>query len=271
MERLKVLITVKTYPIPSRKYDELVCTAGVTEDTGFIRLYPINFRDLPYSRQYRKYQWIEIDAERHEGRDSRKESWRPDCRTLKPLGDPIPANPGNWCERVKFLLPLLSQSMEELNEQKKADNTSLGIIKPKKVLDLEISKDTPNWPPRFLAELKQARLWETRKVTKEPPPKVPWKFHYRFACDDPRCRGNHRMMIQDWEAGALYWREIRNRKEPREAAESVRKKFLYDICGDDNDTYFYIGTVLAHGTWIVIGTFYPKKASVELPLWDQEY
>ena len=47
MERMKVLITVKTYPIPSAKYDELVCTAGVREDGSFVRLYPINFRDLP--------------------------------------------------------------------------------------------------------------------------------------------------------------------------------------------------------------------------------
>jgi len=28
MERMKVLITVKTYPIPSAKHDELVCTAA---------------------------------------------------------------------------------------------------------------------------------------------------------------------------------------------------------------------------------------------------
>lgn len=40
--KLKVLITVKTYPIPSKRYDELVCTAGVTERGDFIRLYPIN-------------------------------------------------------------------------------------------------------------------------------------------------------------------------------------------------------------------------------------
>ena len=35
---LRVLIMVKTYPIPSDKYDELVCTAGVTESGEFIRL-----------------------------------------------------------------------------------------------------------------------------------------------------------------------------------------------------------------------------------------
>lgn len=38
---LKVLITVKTYPIPSDTYDELVCTAGVTELGDFVRLYPL--------------------------------------------------------------------------------------------------------------------------------------------------------------------------------------------------------------------------------------
>lgn len=50
---LRVLITVKTYPIPSSKYDELVCTAGVTEAGDFVRLYPINFLDLPYDKQYK--------------------------------------------------------------------------------------------------------------------------------------------------------------------------------------------------------------------------
>lgn len=75
-QKLKVLITVKTYPIPSAKYDELVCTAGVTESGDFVRLYPVNFRDLPFSQQYKKYQWIEVMAEKHRGRDVRKESFR---------------------------------------------------------------------------------------------------------------------------------------------------------------------------------------------------
>ena len=44
-QTIRVLITVKTYSIPSTKYDELVCTAGVTEDGELIRLYPINFRE----------------------------------------------------------------------------------------------------------------------------------------------------------------------------------------------------------------------------------
>ena len=32
LKNQKVLITVKTYPLPSSKYEELVCTAGLLED-----------------------------------------------------------------------------------------------------------------------------------------------------------------------------------------------------------------------------------------------
>jgi len=36
MERKRVYITVKTYPTLSEKYDELVCTAGISEDGSWI-------------------------------------------------------------------------------------------------------------------------------------------------------------------------------------------------------------------------------------------
>jgi len=162
-EKLKVLITVKTYPIPSKKYDELVCTAGVTETGEFIRLYPINF---------------EVIAEKHQGRDVRKESYRPDSDSIKILGEPIRSNPGNWSARAKYALAKKSRSMEDLYEQQKTDRTSLGIFKPKKVNDLVISPDDPEWPPKFLSALQQQRLFEYRQKTLVPPRKVPFKFHY---------------------------------------------------------------------------------------------
>ena len=36
MAKTKVLITVKTYPAISKKYEELVCTAGFLEDGSWI-------------------------------------------------------------------------------------------------------------------------------------------------------------------------------------------------------------------------------------------
>lgn len=72
----RVLVTVKTYPNPSTKYDELVCNAGFLETGEWLRIYPIKFRSLPYSQQYKKYNWIELDLVKQTS-DFRQESYRP--------------------------------------------------------------------------------------------------------------------------------------------------------------------------------------------------
>lgn len=255
---LKVLITVKTYPIPSKKYDELVCTAGVTESGDFVRLYPINFRDLPYSQQYVKYQWIEVEAQKHKGRDTRKESFRPNSETIRVLGKPIPANPGNWSTRAVYVLKNAARSMEDLYERKKSDNTSLGIFRPKLISRFIIEAADSDWKPEFKAAMMQARLWDDRTASKQPPRKVPFKFSFSFECDDSRCNRKHKMMIEDWEVGSLFWRMVDKGFSPEAAAQKVKQKFMDEICNSKMNTYFYVGTVLAHGTWVVIGTFYPK-------------
>ena len=262
-ERLKVLITVKTYPIPSAKYGELVCTAGVTEAGDFTRLYPVNFRDQPYSKQYRKYQWIEVEAEKHHGRDTRKESYRPYCDTLVMLGEPIPTKAGDWSARGHYVLKNVARSIEELRERQEHDGTSLGIIRPKIVHDLIAEPTEREWKGSFLEELRQARLWDDRTASKEPPRKVPFKFQYVFNCDDPRCTG-HRMMNEDWELGALFWRLIDGGATEAEAVEKVREKFFVEMCGPNHDTHFFVGTILAHRkSWVVIGSFWPKKSPSE--------
>lgn len=76
MALTKVLITVKTYPALSEKYEELVCTAGFREDGTWIRIYPVPFRKLDYETQYKKWQWIEVDLVKNDS-DFRPESYRP--------------------------------------------------------------------------------------------------------------------------------------------------------------------------------------------------
>ncbi|MBM4030341.1 MAG: hypothetical protein FJ291_00980 [Planctomycetes bacterium] len=256
-QTLRVPITVKTYPIPSAKYDELVCTAGVTEAGDFVRLYPINFRDLPFSKQYRKRQWIEVIVERHRGRDVRKESYRPHCESIRILGEPITTKRGDWSERARFALAKKAQSMEDLYDRQRVDQTSLGVLRPRKVKDLLITPDDPDWKPAFKEALKQARLWEDRTVSREPPRKVPFKFPYSFECDDARCKG-HEMMIEDWEVGALFWRVVDKGASHEDAAQRVREKLLDELCGPDKETHLFVGTVLAHpNAWVVIGVFWP--------------
>ena len=49
IEKITMLITAKTYPTISSRYNETVCTAGITTDWLFRRLYPICYRSLPKS------------------------------------------------------------------------------------------------------------------------------------------------------------------------------------------------------------------------------
>ncbi|MXX94959.1 MAG: hypothetical protein F4039_02270 [Gammaproteobacteria bacterium] len=257
--KLKVLITVKTYPIPSTKYDELVCTAGVTEEGEFIRLYPINFRDLPYEKQYKKYQWIEVEVMRHEQTDIRKESFRPDNDTLKILGNPILPNSGNWDKRKRYVLKKEARSLDELKEQFKVDQTSLGIFKPQKIEDFIVSSDSEDWKPEFYSALQQHRLWEERKSSLKPPRKVPYKFHYKLKCEDERCKG-HKLSIHDWELGALYWKLIDDGHSENETVQRVRERFFDELCSETRDTYLFVGTMKDRfNPWIVLGLFYPKK------------
>lgn len=48
----ELLILVKTYPTLSKKYFELVCTAGINKNGEWRRIYPIPFRQLSDLEKY---------------------------------------------------------------------------------------------------------------------------------------------------------------------------------------------------------------------------
>lgn len=252
--KAKVLITVKTYPLPSEGYQELVCTAGVLEDGAFIRLYPIDYRYRPYSQWYSKYQWIELDVEKN-AEDPRPESHRPKRGTvIKPIGDPIPTSKDNWAERKRYVLAKGTQTMCTLNAKDQTQK-SLGIIRPTRVREFIVEPAERDWKPEWKALFSQQLLLGPAQ---KPLEKIPYKFSYVFDCEEPGCKG-HRMMIEDWEVGELY-RKMRDKfKNEGIAAEKVKERFLGEICAPDRDPHFFVGTVLKFGTWVVLGVFWPKK------------
>lgn len=42
-EIVDLMLIVKTYPQPSKRYQNLVCSAGITDDGRWMRLYPVKF------------------------------------------------------------------------------------------------------------------------------------------------------------------------------------------------------------------------------------
>ena len=162
-EPTKVLITVKTYPHPSKRYKELVCTAGITEAGEWVRLYPVDYRYRPPSQKYKKYQWIEVGlAKQGKSNDKRKESREPDVDSIKILGDPLPTSK-RWIERRKIIDNLPHNTCDELKRLYDSQKVSLGIVRPSKVLDL-ISKDAnPEWKDQWKWMFKQGRLFDEQK------------------------------------------------------------------------------------------------------------
>ena len=252
--KTRVLITVMTYPHPSRGYKELVCTAGITEDAEWVRLYPIDYRYLPYNQRFRKYQWIEIElAQSGSGNDNRKESRKPKLNSIRQLGEPLPTN-DNWRARRQIIEKLQLHSVNELKSLYEQDRTSLGVVRPTHVIDLKIEEVNREWKPEWQNLFDQLKLFE---APPKPLSKIPYKFSYIFECEDSR--NPHTAMIGDWELGVLYLKEADRLKDEKQAAESVRKKYLNELCSNDRDTRFFMGTIFPWNTWVVLGVFYPPK------------
>ena len=250
----RVLILVKTYPQPSRKHEEVVCTAGVTEEGEWVRLYPIDFRKLPRDKQFGKYQWVEIDlAPRGQANDNRLESRRPYLDSIKILGPPLPTK-DKWIERRKIVDRLPVRTMDEYDALYEEQRISLGIVKPSEVLDLKIEAVDPHWTPGQQGVVDQLNLFASGQT---PLKKIPYKFSYVFKCHDST--KTYTRMIEDWEIGALYLKEERNLGDPEAAANSVRRKFLEDLFSENRDSHFFVGTIYPYNTWIIIGIYYPPR------------
>lgn len=263
----KVLVTVKTYPCLSKKYDELVCTAGLREDGSWIRIFPVPFRKLePYS-QYSKYDWIEIDLEKNT-KDFRPESFRPVSldTPIKKVGHVDTKN--GWAARKELVLRHVYTDMGKLLADCKATQVSLAVLKAK-ITGFEIKAVEREWDAKKLEEVKanqnQLDLFEQKEVF-EVVKKLPYEFSYKFTTDDGK---PHTLMIEDWELGTLYWNCLLSSGKDEKVASDKVKQMYYDHMVGECDLYLFLGTTKEMqqrnmpNPFVVIGTFYPPKQEVE--------
>ena len=253
-ERTKILITVFTYPHPSKGFKELVCTGGITESGEWIRLYPIDYRYLQPQQKFKKYQWIEVDLlPTGSGNDNRKESRKPKLETIEVIGEPLSTR-NNWQERRRYIDHMPHNTITELIELYDNERISLGIVRPSRVLDIDISRVDEEWKPEWQALFNQMRvLGDSMKPLR----KLPYKFQYVFECNDSK--KPHCAMIEDWELGVLFLKESDRLGSDEKAASSVKSKYLDEICRSDKDTRFFMGTRFPYNTWLVVGVFWPPK------------
>lgn len=262
MEKERILITVKTYPTLSRKYGETVCTAGVREDGSWVRLYPVPFRRLEEKEQYRKFDWVECRLGRNKS-DPRRETYRPlDPGELHPVGHIDTAD--KWRARRQLLLKTarVFTRLDELIAGAKANEVSLAVFKPTRILGFAWQEEDREWDPAKVREMrektKQLELFEDNswRATFQVIPKLPYSFSYEF--EDAAGRRSD-LQILDWEIGALFWNCLRDCDgDERQALGKVKEKYFGEFL--KKDLHFFLGTTqewhfVAPNPWVIVGVF----------------
>lgn len=271
MALIKLLITVTTYPLPSRSYDELVCTAGVTEAGDWIRIYPVPLQFLKGLRQdgkvkSYKYTWIELDLKKRTD-DFRPESYSPYDYSFKDFsvhGD-IGTN-NNWAERKQFCTKNVYTNLKKLIEDSKSPtNISLATFKPNEFISFDIEEDEREWKKEWKEQINQLQInfgEPDKSIQRELISKIPYKFYYKFKDSQGTIS---RLMIEDWEIGALYWNCLKSADGNESIAlQKVRDQYETNFL-KNKDIYLFLGSTKewhmrrAKNPFVIIGVFYPKK------------
>ena len=258
----ELLILAKTYPQPSKQYGELSCVAAVNRQGALRRIYPVPFRLMEGEKQFHKWDWISADVEPRDGKDKRPESRKIDVNSILHLGEIGTKNA--WRERRSWLEPLLAPSLDALEEQRKSNETSLGFVRPSRILKLEITplpEKDQTWTSEELAYLTTEGLFDSEEVKQRPRlEKVPFTVHYHYELETPEGTQQHKSLVLDWELGAL-WRNCR--RLHGEAWEAPFRAKLEQYL-PSRDLIFMMGTHHRFDHWMIIAPHYPPHpASTE--------
>lgn len=253
--RLQLIVTVKAAPNPSDKYGETVCVAGIStnpERPGWIRLYPINFRELGENASFHKYDVVSVDAAPAR-QDSRRESWRPRMNTLR-IDTTLNAR-----RRREWIDPYVGgTTMCQLNDNPTMRSPSLGLIRPRQVDGFTIIPH-PGWTTvqqqKIDKYVSQLDLFGTEDHAALQAPRFIGR--YRYFCEKQHCRG-HDQGLLDWEFVALQ-RRLRSLSDVS-ARRELENKFLHQMCSSQRDVAFYVGNQAQHpGTFSVLGVYWPAR------------
>jgi len=260
-KKKRILIVVKTYPNPSKKYQETVCVAGVLLDDppSWIRLYPVPFRGLPQNQQFKKYTIIEAEICKNP-QDVRPESYKVNAESIQTIETIDTEN--NWRQRKEYLLPLTDSSMCQIQKEQKQTQKSLGLLKPSKIEDFIIKPtEQKDWDDSEKQILSQMNLFDPSQKALE---KIPYKFKIHYFCSDSKCSGHTQGLI-DWETGELFRKVIKSYDE-KTALEKVKDKYLNEIFNPNRDPYLIAGNQFGGPlSFLILSVFWPP-VDKQLPL-----
>lgn len=258
--RIKILITVKTYPTLSTKHIETVCTAGIREDGSWIRIYPIPYRQMDREKRFAKYQWIEVELVRNLN--------DPRCESYKLAGDITPLRKidtrNHWQQRKNIVLQHVYTDLALLisEARNKAISTSLAVFKPARITGFTIqsvSTKLENSQKRRTLQTQMDRN-SARKLSEQ----VPYKFYYTFVDENGKRR---KMQILDWEIYQLCRKLICKYGKRKGIIYTQLRKKYFDELARERDIHLFLGTTKywhirrSNNPFMIVGIFYPPKVS----------
>jgi hypothetical protein len=269
----EVLMVVKTYPTPSSKYGELVCTAGIRlRDNTWVRIYPYPFRQAKTSEQFEKYDVIEVAIER-ETKDPRPDSFRLyDLNSIQKLRHLGPEK--SWAERMHFIRKTSVESVEALVQgMLYEDKTKWG----KSILPVPVLSSTAKlswdyrgeeWKDEDLEKLKSAAnpnqqsLFATSEAKSyfQTLKRIPYTFRLTFK---DLTEKEYTFPILDWEIAQLFLKMRASNNSDDLALEKVRFKIENQIFKADNEVFVILGNIhhrfKKRDSLAVDGFIYPKR------------
>lgn len=259
----RILIVVKTYPNRSRKYQELVCTAGIDNDGNWYRIYPIPTKNLKEYEGLKKYTWIEAEIDKDKS-DPRPESYKINISSVKLLESLDTKKNWQYRKDIVFQTKIYDDLQEIIKLAKDENLLSICLFKPKKFLKIyfekkEIEEFTEQEKKKFTNSNRSLFDDKSCSVEFNAMPQIPYSIKMEF--EDVNSKKS-KMSILDWEISQLYL-NLKNHgyndKEIKQKIKDKLQKLMFE-----NDLYLILGTMKTRHSWTsnpytIIGLFYPPK------------
>ncbi|MFG0293946.1 MAG: hypothetical protein ACF8MJ_12445 [Phycisphaerales bacterium JB050] len=238
----RILITVRTYPNLSTKYQETVCTGGITDKGEWRRLYPVSLRYLDEGSQYSTWDIVTVRVGELSS-DGRPESRKCDQHSIK-----VDGRVESHAARADWVEPTITKSLDEMRSR----GLTLAPVKAASVERIEFEADSPEWSPKEQAILEADGLFEKAK----PLEKMPFKIWIYWTDSE----GNaHKSRSLVWEMMQT-WRAYRARYSDPEAR--LKEAFLAR-CEASDRLSFFMGNYKMHPQhFAVCGIYCPPKGKV---------
>lgn len=232
-----ILILVKAAPHWSKKYKQYqICTAGISEDDGWRRLYPFPERNM-IKKGVRLWDIIQVETTKP------RDDHRPESRKIKAESIVTVGRIEDRSERREFLEKIAEPSLSiPLKERR-----TMMLVRPK-IEGFKIEKRPPE-PKQVTLEGKMFKLRPYGEIG----------LIYNWSCPKPceYCKDRpHRMECFDWGANFLY-----TKYEDAETAKAkVMQKCYYEM-KYKNDTWFALGTHSRRPwkKWMIVGLLWMKR------------